>query len=301
MSAITSWNEQEEELLSGLPLAAQVLYLRGLRRYMDYGTGCVGDGRRISWQALREALYVESHQGERGAGLPTLAKTRRLMQRLIQAGLVEDIGSKQRGEAIIFFLPEADRDDQASKKPGMKPARNRQGLPGTDRDEKKPTTTGVYEARKQETRHEPGKDETQKAGTHPVSGIRKSLRAVNTAVVLAADQTPVQAVFGHWQAVMGKPRAKLDPKRSKAIAARIAEGYSVDEIKQAVDGCKCSAWHQGANDRKQRYDDLELICRDAGRLDRFIALAKDAKTQRTETEEWVLADRVIEGVFKHVR
>lgn len=80
-------------------------------------------------------------------------------------------------------------------------------------------------------------------------------------------------VFSYWQSIMKKPKAILGEKREKVIIARIKAGYSVDDIKQAIDGCKQSPHHQGQNERKAIYDDLELICRDEKHVDQFMSIA----------------------------
>ena len=45
--------------LEGLPYVQQVLYFRGIKPYMDRKTGITGIKRRISYQSLCEALYIE--------------------------------------------------------------------------------------------------------------------------------------------------------------------------------------------------------------------------------------------------
>jgi hypothetical protein len=82
----------------------------------------------------------------------------------------------------------------------------------------------------------------------------------------------VQQVFDYWKERMGHPRAQLDNKRAKAIAARLHDGYSTDDLLRAVDGCRLSPHHMGQNDNRTVYDDIELICRDGVRVDKFIAL-----------------------------
>jgi len=89
----------------------------------------------------------------------------------------------------------------------------------------------------------------------------------------ASESDPVAVVFAHWQNVMQHPRAKLDDKRRRKIRDRLKDGYTVDDLMQAVDGCKRSPHHMGENDRGAVYDDIELICRDAPHLDKFIKLA----------------------------
>jgi len=86
-------------------------------------------------------------------------------------------------------------------------------------------------------------------------------------VVVKAD---VRAVFDHWREVLKHPQAKLDEKRIKAIASALRLGYSVDQLRTAIDGCSRTPHNMGQNDRNTVYDDLGLILRDADHIDRFI-------------------------------
>lgn len=86
-------------------------------------------------------------------------------------------------------------------------------------------------------------------------------------------------VFSYWQMKMNHPQAKLDAKRGKAISARLKDGYTVGEICEAVDGCLLSPHHMGQNDTRTVYDDIELICRDGTKVDRFIKLARQGGAQ----------------------
>ncbi len=63
-------------------------------------------------------------------------------------------------------------------------------------------------------------------------------------------------------------------KRERAVRGRLREGYSVERLCQAIRGCKLSRHHQGENDAGTVYDDLELICRNASKVDFFIAIAE---------------------------
>lgn len=81
----------------------------------------------------------------------------------------------------------------------------------------------------------------------------------------------VQEIFEYWRLVMGKNKSSLLTKeRDKAVKEMLKTGYSMDAIKSAIDGCKRSNWHQGVNDRRTVYDDLELICRTGKNLEGFI-------------------------------
>jgi hypothetical protein len=70
---------------------------------------------------------------------------------------------------------------------------------------------------------------------------------------------------------MVHPRAKLDSTRRSKIAARLKDGYTVAELKAAVDGCAQSVWHMGENPSNKKFDDISLICRDASKVESFIA------------------------------
>jgi len=106
-----TWNEAEDEALDYLPWEAQVLYLRGLRRRMDYRTGLVGATKhsRISRSWLIALLEVHRERGshEQESRI-TVSKLRNLLRRLERAGLIEPVENRHR--AMIFRLPLADMD-----------------------------------------------------------------------------------------------------------------------------------------------------------------------------------------------
>lgn len=83
-----------------------------------------------------------------------------------------------------------------------------------------------------------------------------------------ADQ--VAAVFAHWQKVMGHSKAKLDAKRQRLIEARLKDGYTVEDLCNAITGCSQSPFHMGQNEQGTRYDGIDLICRDGAKVDSFL-------------------------------
>lgn len=86
------------------------------------------------------------------------------------------------------------------------------------------------------------------------------------------EHTDVVEVFDYWRVVMLSPRAKLDDKRRRLIKAAL-KNYSAEELKRAIDGCKASPFHMGQNDRKVKYNGLDLILRCAEKIEGFIAKA----------------------------
>jgi uncharacterized protein YdaU (DUF1376 family) len=79
----------------------------------------------------------------------------------------------------------------------------------------------------------------------------------------------VERVFVHWNKVMGK-RAKLDDTRKKLIFSSLKD-FSVDDLCQAIDGCKKSTFHMGQNDQRTVYNELSLILRNAEKIEGFMA------------------------------
>lgn len=101
----------------------------------------------------------------------------------------------------------------------------------------------------------------------------------------------VVEVFSHWKTIMGHKRAQMDLKRAQVIKDRLRDGYTVEDLCLAVEGCASSAFHMGENDRRMVYDSITLILRDADHTDKFIAMGElarkkiEAMEQRKENEQ----------------
>jgi len=89
---------------------------------------------------------------------------------------------------------------------------------------------------------------------------------------LSTKADTVSQVFAYWCEAMSKNpnTAKLTPKRKKAIEGRLKDGYTLDQLKQAIDGCKADPFSMGANDRQKAFNDIELICRTGEKLESFL-------------------------------
>jgi thymidine phosphorylase len=89
-------------------------------------------------------------------------------------------------------------------------------------------------------------------------------------------------VFDAWCVSTGRDaaRAKLTSERVKKITQRLAEGYSVDELVEAVNGVALSAFHMGENDKKQKYDDLTTVLRSGSQVEKFRDLFRDGPVKR---------------------
>lgn len=79
----------------------------------------------------------------------------------------------------------------------------------------------------------------------------------------------VKIVFDHWRHVMDHPKARLTQDRRTKIKARLAEGYTVEDLKRAIDGCKASKYHMGGNDNGTVHDRIGLIFRNGEKVEQF--------------------------------
>ena len=97
----------------------------------------------------------------------------------------------------------------------------------------------------------------------------------------SSDETPPGwsdqewAVFGYWrdrrEQVLGRssgPRIQPIKKRRFRIRARLAEGYTPDQLERAVDGCLSTDFNI-----RNGHTDIELICRDQQHVEQYLARA----------------------------
>lgn len=82
-------------------------------------------------------------------------------------------------------------------------------------------------------------------------------------------------LFDYWREQTGHPNASFTDKRRKRVLARLNQGYTQGQIEMAIRGCMASSFHQGQNDTGEKYDDLELICRDGEHLEKFVAILEN--------------------------
>ena len=90
----------------------------------------------------------------------------------------------------------------------------------------------------------------------------------------------INIVFNFWKEVFSKSdRTVLKGKRETSISGRLKEGYTVDEIKQAILNVSVSEYHITGG-----HTDIELICRNQINLDKYIAMG-GFKNQASQIEQ----------------
>jgi hypothetical protein len=76
----------------------------------------------------------------------------------------------------------------------------------------------------------------------------------------------VKEALDFWKSEMGKAtdfakQDKINQKRAATLAKEFYGGMALDEFKNAVRGCKSSAYHMGQNESARCYNDIEYIVR----------------------------------------
>lgn len=99
--------------------------------------------------------------------------------------------------------------------------------------------------------------------------VQKMLDARNK--LRSSFLTGIHQVFSHWQKVHKKEKNKLDKKRETRIR-NMLKTFSVDELKQAIDGALKDDWLMGKGKAPRAYNGLETILRDAAQVERLIEL-----------------------------
>lgn len=111
----------------------------------------------------------------------------------------------------------------------------------------------------------------------------------------------VDLVWAHYRTRHPKVRV-LSAKVRGLIIKRLAETYSVDDLRKAIDGNFVSPFHCGQNDKQAEYHGLGLIVRDSEKVQMFIDLADaagkpvlDGKSQLTVRAAESFKQRKLKG------
>lgn len=255
--------DDELGALQGLPLGAQVLYLRELRPRMDYATGTVGRAHRISWAGMRATLEVESRPGIAGE-MPSREQVRRLVGHLERVGLVVLI-SNMEGKQLIMRLPMAAYDDKAMhvgeaavfeaseagmhysvrKKADRKPTISRPSKADRNQTDSKPSNnngSGCFDS--DEADRKPTVSHPSKADRHPVSVDRDEMMArageclgdgyVPTDAGAALGHQPVGVLFRQLLGQDGAATAAVMKAVGRVTAVARQRNVSEQEMRVAI-------------------------------------------------------------------
>lgn len=100
-----------------------------------------------------------------------------------------------------------------------------------------------------------------------------SIHSTNDKQTTITRDAEILEIFTYWQKTLGY-RSKLDEARRSKIAARLADGFTVAQLKDVVDRTKKDPWRQGDNPRRKRYDGIDLIFRNAAKVEEYLSIAR---------------------------
>lgn len=200
---------------------------------------------------------------------------------MVELGLLEDRGESVRVRGMSRYLAPVARRLQArlaASRGGKASAESRKKSLGTAQPPPQIRSSeprSVAEANPEAVVEANAEAAPNTAVSGQRSSKSKALKALST------SSTDELLVFDYWRQETGHLKAQFDTKRQRAVRERLKD-YSVDDLRRAVDGCLLTPHNQGKNDRGEVYDDLELICRDAAHVDRFMRNASDPPVGRAE-------------------
>jgi len=115
-------------------------------------------------------------------------------------------------------------------------------------------------------------------------------------VAAVQRKSDVQAVFDYWKDRTRHPDAKLTSEREMKIRGRLEEGYTVEQLQEAVEGCRGSPFHQGDNERGHRYDDITLICRSGSKVEQFVEMAREDRDETRQCGNRSNVRKILQGI-----
>jgi hypothetical protein len=105
-----------------------------------------------------------------------------------------------------------------------------------------------------------------------------------------------QEVFAHWQKVHKKEKSRLDKKRLARIK-NMLRFFSVDELKQAINGALKDDWLMGRGKAPRAYNGLETILRDVAQVERLMELGKTPETVKVAVRREIDLPEVQKGGY----
>lgn len=94
------------------------------------------------------------------------------------------------------------------------------------------------------------------------------------------DET-VKNIFAVWCEKMNSPRSRLDANRKRLITNALKK-YTENDLIAAITGCAMSPFHMGINPDSKKYNGLDLILRNAEKIEQFIGFSTNPPAQRKQ-------------------
>ena len=117
----------------------------------------------------------------------------------------------------------------------------------------------------------------------PIKGKRMARSNARKSARKQVSAGEIEQLFEFWRTTLGK-KALLSEER-RAILAWAILNYGMETCEMAIKGCSISDWHMGRNPNNVRYDSVELIFRNAEKVEWFVAKFEAAGSPKTTNGE----------------
>lgn len=228
------------------------------------------DDGRHAWPAV-EKIAAKARLTRRGAQLA--------LRRLEDAGAIERIGRQAKGVTDYRVVMDGEPEAKSVRGEVSSLHETPTGEASSPRSE---FAGEVSDARGRSESHRGAKGSSPEPSVNrqePSSSVELPLDGAAGAAQNGADTTSSQPsrsgetaavaeLFDYWRERCRHPQAKLTSDRRSKTTARLREGYSVEQMRAAIDGAATGAY---VNEDGHRFDDLELIFRSGSKVEQFIA------------------------------
>ena len=102
----------------------------------------------------------------------------------------------------------------------------------------------------------------------------------------AARTNDAKTVFEAWKQDTGHTQAKLDNKRLARIKARLKDGFTVEQLIQAIKNRRFDSWLMGTDSKSHKvYDGIETLLRDTAQVEKLLDLYQARPKQETTVKK----------------
>lgn len=210
---------------------------------------------------------------------------RQVIERAVEIGVLDDFEPAEDGRRFRVRVSGWQADQKKGRAADRDAQRRARAKTAALEDKPGPASGDVAErgnSRALTHTHAPvgtGQDRTEQntsslRSEEPQPPMSNAARSTTTTI----DRSVVAELFDHWRQVCRHPQAKPTAERLRAIKARLRDGYTPAQVRQAIDG---AARDPFVNVQGKRFDDLTLICRNGSKLEDFIDRAGRPPGQQT--------------------
>jgi hypothetical protein len=230
--------DDEDSLLQGLSADAQIIYMRGMRRYMNYENGVSGEnGASLTYQFFKRLIEfvpdAKSTAKQRRAKDISTDYVRARISELERCGLVQKKKTTEKFDHMLFFLPKA---RVGLSRPNYEPQMNPKEQPQDERQRKStknqrlnknerqdehnqcslmnPNISGIRDIEEKELPNGSSKKKTDKGHRLPDGWWPSAETEAWAMVKLAWDEQRISYVtegfVDYWRSVPGAKGRKTD-------------------------------------------------------------------------------------------